>query len=62
MSAMNLGGVSTAAFAQTYGVAVAKKAQENTQVQGQNAMQLIQSAAQPAAPKLMSGQTINVMA
>lgn len=58
---MNVSGVGSAAsFGQSYGVAVAKKAQGANDAQGQANLQLIQSAAVP--PKVQPGQTINVMA
>lgn len=58
---MDVSGVGSAAsFGQSYGVAVAKKAQGAREAEGQANLQLIQSAASP--PKLQPGQTINVMA
>lgn len=56
---MNVSSLSTGAFAQNYGVAVAKKSQDVQEANGKSAVQLIESA---SAPKLQPGQTINVMA
>lgn len=58
---MDVSGVGSAgAFAQSYGLAVAKKVQGESEAKAEANLQLIQSAAAP--PKLQPGQTINVMA
>lgn len=59
MNVSDASSASATAFAQNYAVAIAKKQQDTTQIQGQNATELIASA---APPKLQPGQTINVMA
>jgi hypothetical protein len=59
MSISSVGSGSAAAFDRTYGVAVAKKSQDAQQVDGKNALKLIESA---ASPPVKQGSTFSVMA
>lgn len=67
MNIGSTGSVSQMAFAQSYGVAIAKKQQDQQAIQGDNALTLIKGVAQvvgaaESPQQLQPGQTINVMA
>ena len=59
MNISSMGSPSTASLDSEYSVAVAKKALDAQKLEGQNALQLIQSAAKPAP--LQPGQTFSAV-